>query len=74
MPIFEKTDGYDAIISYSEEEIARMYIEEGVNPSKAYIDAKKIRREIKRLNTQEQRFWKRVRRNEDAIGGLIENF
>ena len=74
MPIIENTAGYDPIVSYSIDELAEMYITEGMDEPQAYIQAKRIRREIKRLNIYEQRLWKKVREREYPQGKLIENF
>lgn len=56
--------GYDPIIHYTVEEIEKMYLLEGVPTNEARARAIVTKREIDKLNFDEQNLWRKVRKNE----------
>ena len=66
-----KTDGYEEVRKYSVLELTRMYRNQGLSHSKSLQLAKKVRKQINRLNKKELRTWERAKNNEIAVNGLI---
>jgi len=60
----DPSHGYDQLVNYSVNELVSMYQAEGVPSSEATGRAKIVRKEITRMNREEQRLWQRVRANE----------
>uniref|UniRef100_A0A6M3LRC9 Uncharacterized protein n=1 Tax=viral metagenome TaxID=1070528 RepID=A0A6M3LRC9_9ZZZZ len=67
MPLKNKI-GYDVIETYREDELAQMYIKEGLPTKEAKIKARQLALSINKMASSERRFWKRVRENEMCVG------
>ncbi len=68
------TKGYDALCSYSVDELKQMYLHEGLTDTESSERAKIVKKEIDKLNCKEQRLWRNVRKNEITIGLDVDDF
>lgn len=71
MPIKHRI-GYDIINTYKEEELQKMYINEGMPPSEAKIKARTLCLALNKMAASERRLWERIRDNEMCVGGEPE--
>lgn len=67
MPL-KRRIGYDIHLLYSKEEIERMYIHDGMEPTQARVKALEIWRALNNMRFADRQLWKRVRENEMTDG------
>lgn len=67
MPL-KRRIGYDIHLLYSKEEIEKMYVQDGMEPTQAHGKALEVWRALNNMRFADRQLWKRVRENELTDG------